>query len=61
MQGYTTYDAAVGVSKDRWTAQFTGSNLSNSNASTNTSSAQFIESQVPLRPRVLTVLFGYKF
>jgi iron complex outermembrane receptor protein len=61
MQGYTTYDAALGVSKDRWTVQVTGSNLSNSNASTNTSSAQFIESEVPLRPRVLTAMFGYKF
>lgn len=59
--GYTTYDAALGVSKDRWTVQVTGSNLSNSNASTNTSSAQFIESQVPLRPRVITAQVGYKF
>ena len=59
--GYTTYDAAVGVSKDRWTVQVTGSNLTNSNASTNTSSAQFIESQVPLRPRVIMAQFGYKF
>jgi hypothetical protein len=61
MPGYTTYDASIGVAKDQWTAQVTGSNLSNSNASTNTSSGQFIESQVPLRPRVLTLQFGYKF
>jgi outer membrane receptor protein involved in Fe transport len=49
------------VSKDRWTVQVTGSNLTNSNASTNTSSAQFIESQVPLRPRVIMGQFSYKF
>jgi outer membrane receptor protein involved in Fe transport len=61
MPSYTTYDAAIGVAKDQWTAQITGSNLSNSNASTNTSSGQFIESQVPLRPRVITFGFGYKF
>jgi iron complex outermembrane receptor protein len=61
MPGYTTYDASIGVAKDAWTAQLTGSNISNSNASTNTSSAQFIESEVPLRPRVLTVQFSYKF
>jgi hypothetical protein len=61
MPGYTTYDAAIGTSKDNWTAQITGSNLSNSNASTNTSSGQFIESEVPLRPRVLTLQIGYKF
>jgi outer membrane receptor protein involved in Fe transport len=59
--GYTTYDGAIGVAKDNWTAQFTGSNLSNSNASTYTNSDQFIQSSVPLRPRVLTVQFGYKF
>jgi iron complex outermembrane recepter protein len=61
MPGYTTYDGAIGVAKDSWTAQLTGSNLSNSNASTYTNSDQFIQSAVPLRPRVLTVQFGYKF
>jgi outer membrane receptor protein involved in Fe transport len=61
MPSYTTYDAAIGVGKDNWTAQINGSNLGNSSASTNTSSGQFIKSEVPLRPRVLTLLFGYKF
>ena len=61
MPGYTTYDAAVGVGKDAWTAQVTGSNITNSTASTNTTSAQFIESEFPLRPRVVMLQFGYKF
>jgi iron complex outermembrane recepter protein len=61
MPGYTTYDAAIGVSKDSWTAQITGNNITNSDASTNTSSGQFIKSEFPLRPRVLTLQFGYKF
>ncbi len=61
MPSYTTYDASIGVAKDQWTVQVQGSNLTNSDASTNTSSGQFIESQVPLRPRVLTLGFGYKF
>lgn len=61
MPGYTTYDASVGVAKDQWTVQFTGNNLSNSDASTFTSSGGFIKSEVPLRPRVLTFGFGYKF
>jgi iron complex outermembrane recepter protein len=61
MPAYTTYDASIGVSKDSWTAQLSGSNLTNSDASTNTSSGQFIKSEVPLRPRVLTLQFGYKF
>ena len=30
-------------------------------ASTNTNSDQFIKSEIPLRPRVLTLGFGYKF
>jgi outer membrane receptor protein involved in Fe transport len=61
MPGYTTYDAAVGVAKDSWTAQITGSNLTNSDASTNSTSGQFIRSEIPLRPRVLTLQIGYKF
>jgi outer membrane receptor protein involved in Fe transport len=61
MPYYTTADGAIGISKDRWTVQGMGSNLFNSHASTNTTSGQFIESQVPLRPRVLTLLFSMKF
>jgi iron complex outermembrane recepter protein len=59
--GYTTYDASLGVSKDNWSAQFYGANLSNSDASVYTSSAQFIKAEVPLRPRVLGIKIGYKF
>ena len=29
MPGYTTYDAAIGVAKDNWTAQVTGNNFTN--------------------------------
>jgi iron complex outermembrane recepter protein len=59
--GYTTYDASLGVAKDSWTAQLYGTNLGNSDASLFTSSAQFIKSEVPLRPRVLGLTIGYKF
>ena len=59
--GYTTYDASLGVAKDRWSVALVGQNLRNSDASTFTSSAQFIKSEVPLRPRVLGVKIGYKF
>ena len=60
--GYTTYDAAIGVSKDNWSAEvISAQNLSNSDASVFTSSAQFIKSEVPLRPRVLGVKIGFKF
>jgi iron complex outermembrane receptor protein len=59
--GYTTYDAAVGVNKDNWIAQISGSNLSNEYGPTNISSGQFIQSQIPLRPRVLMANFTWKF
>src|SRR5262249_20711364 len=55
MPSYTTMDASFGVSKDNWNVVVFGTNLTNSHASTYTSSAQFIVSQVPLRPRVLGV------
>src|ERR1700730_6480912 len=58
---YTTYDASLGISKDSWTAEAFGTNLGNSNASVFTSSAQFIKSEVPLRPRIMGVRIGYKF
>jgi outer membrane receptor protein involved in Fe transport len=61
MPAYTTYDAAIGVAKDNWTAQIVGSNLTNSDASTFTSSGQFIKSEVPLRPRVVMGQIGFKF
>ena len=59
--GYTTYDASIGIAKDQWTAVLYGTNLGNSNASVFTSSAQFIKSEVPLRPRVVGLQFGYSF
>ncbi len=58
---YSTVDAAIGVSKDRWHVDLHGDNLTNSNASTFTSTDQFIIEQTPLRPRVLGISFGYNF
>jgi hypothetical protein len=61
MPGYTTYDGSVGFGKDNWNVQLFGQNLSNENSSTFTSTAQFIKTEVPLRPRVLGVKVGMKF
>jgi outer membrane receptor protein involved in Fe transport len=58
---YTVYDAQIGVSKDRWRVMLYGTNLGNSHASVFTSSAQFIESEVPLRPRVLGLTMAMSF
>jgi iron complex outermembrane recepter protein len=59
--GYTTYDAAVGVTRDNWTAQISGQNLSNEYGPTNISSGQFIKSEIPLRPRVIMANVTWKF
>jgi hypothetical protein len=55
LPAYTTLGASVGVSKDNWTVRLVGSNLTNSNASTFTSTAEFITAQVPIRPRVIAI------
>ena len=59
--GYTTYDAAIGIGKDNWTAQLTGTNLTNSYGPSNITSGQFIKAEVPLRPRVVMFLMSFKF
>jgi len=58
---YTTFDATVGVNYKNWFAQLYAQNLGDSHASTFTSSAQFIKSEVPLRPRVIGLRLGANF
>ena len=58
---YATFDAAAGVAKDAWNVQLFAQNIGNRNASNYTSTAQFIETQTVLRPRIAGVKFGYKF
>jgi iron complex outermembrane recepter protein len=56
---YVTFDATIGVTFDKWYAELYGQNLGDSHASVFTSSAQFIESEVPLRPRIVGLRLGY--
>jgi hypothetical protein len=58
---YGTVDASIGVARDKWFVELYGANLNNSHASTFTSAAQFIRSEVPLRPRVIMIKFGASF
>ena len=58
---YTTYDAALGVTTDNWTAQIQGTNITNVYGPTNISSGQFIKSEIPLRPRALMANLSYRF
>ena len=59
--GYITFDASLRVAKDNWTASIFGENLGNSHASVFTSSAQWIKSQVPLRPRIVGIKLSYGY
>ena len=58
---YATVDASLGISREQWNAQLFANNLNNSHASTFTSTAQFIKSEVPLRPRTFGLRIGYDF
>ena len=58
---YGTLDASVDVLKDNWDIGLYGSNLNNSHASMFTSSAQFIKSEVPIRPRVVGLKISATF
>ncbi len=58
--GYTTYDAALGVSRNQWTLQIQGSNLTGVYGPSNISAAPYIKAEIPLRPRVLMAQFAYR-
>jgi outer membrane receptor protein involved in Fe transport len=57
---YSTFDASIGVAKDRWNVQLFGLNITDKIASVFTSTSQFVEAQTVNRPRLLGVSFGYK-
>jgi hypothetical protein len=59
--GYATADIAAGVAKDRWYFEVYSNNLFNSNASMFTTSAQFIQSSIPVRPRIVMLKVGARF
>jgi iron complex outermembrane recepter protein len=61
LPAYSTMDAAFGISKDQWYAEAYGQNLTDNNAYVSENDAQFIVTQVPLRPRVLGIKVGYHF
>lgn len=58
---FVTFDGSFTVTRDEWTASLYGENLGNSHASVFTSSAQWIKSEVPLRPRVIGLRLGYTY
>ena len=61
MSGYALLDASIGVHRDAWSVSIFGENLSNSHASTFSSSAQFIKSEVVVRPMTYGLKIGFDF
>ncbi|WP_232280904.1 TonB-dependent receptor [Novosphingobium nitrogenifigens] len=61
MSGYALLDASFGFSKDKWTVTIYGENLTNTHASTFTNSAQFIKTEIPVRPLVYGMKVSMKF
>jgi iron complex outermembrane receptor protein len=61
MRGYAQLDAQIGVQRDHWSASIFGENLTDSHASQFTSSAQFIKSEVVLRPTTYGLKLTYDF
>jgi len=60
-EGYALVDATLGLTKDNWTAQIFVKNAFDSNASTFTSSPQFIKAEVPVRPRTYGLKIGVTY
>ncbi|HXQ12772.1 MAG TPA: TonB-dependent receptor [Caulobacteraceae bacterium] len=58
---YTLFDASIGVRKDNWYAELYSQNIGDSHASMFTSSAQFIKSEVPVRPRIIMIKVSADF
>jgi iron complex outermembrane recepter protein len=59
--GFTTYDAAIGVNKDAWMAEFYGENLTDTRAELFSNYRQWYKSVTINRPRTLGVRFSYRF
>ncbi len=61
MSGYALLDASIGFRHDNWTASIFGENLTDSHASTFTSSTERVKSEVPVRPLTYGVKVGITF
>jgi outer membrane receptor protein involved in Fe transport len=59
--GWTEYDASFGFSKDNWTANVYGSNLTDHRSDLYESPNQFVDARTVSRPRTLGLHIGHKF
>jgi hypothetical protein len=59
--GFSTYDMALGTSKDAWMAQFYMQNVSNTRANLFENGNQFVTAETINRPRTAGLNISYKF
>jgi iron complex outermembrane receptor protein len=59
--GFSTYDAAAGVSKNAWTAQLYCENLSNTRADLVSDYSEWVKTNTINRPRTVGLRWSYKF
>jgi outer membrane receptor protein involved in Fe transport len=58
---FTQYDASAGVSKDAWSAELDGQNLTDTRADLYANSQQFVKAETVSRPRTVGLKFTYRF
>jgi outer membrane receptor protein involved in Fe transport len=58
---FTTYDAAIGVTRDTWMAEFYGENITDKRAELYANYRQWYKSVTVNRPRTLGLRFSYRF
>jgi outer membrane receptor protein involved in Fe transport len=61
LEGFTTYDASVGVAGDAWTVSLYGQNLSDERAELYANARQWYKAVTFNRPRTVGLSFGYRF
>jgi len=61
MPGYSTMDASIGIAKDAWNLQLYGTNLTDTRGIVYSTFTQWIKQDTVIRPRTLSLRFGYKF
>jgi iron complex outermembrane receptor protein len=59
--GFSTYDAAAGISKDAWTVQAYGENLTDTRANLFSFYNEYVKATTINRPRTMGLRFSYKF
>jgi iron complex outermembrane receptor protein len=61
LAAYTTFDAALGISREAWTAQLFAENLSDKRAELYANYRQWYKAVTTNRPRTLGLRFSYRF